>query len=123
RCATPRALDLFESESLAISGRQFDLTGNVTAGFNTGDPVWRGCRMAGGHCVSSDERQSCKYKLAFLVCLGVVFRVHVRPEDVDLCVSEGNLLTICLLQPNVTAQFANLCDCGKGSGCNQNGYR
>ena len=64
--------------------------------------------MAGRNCVSADERQSSKYKLAFLVCLGLVLGVHVGAVDVDLGVSEWNLLTIRLLHPNVTAELADL---------------
>jgi hypothetical protein len=64
--------------------------------------------MAGGNCIRADERQSGKYKLAFLVCFGLVLGRYVGAEDVDLGISEGNLLTVCLLHPNVTAEFADL---------------
>jgi hypothetical protein len=53
----------------------------------------------------------------------VVFRFHVRPEDVNLRVSKGNLLAVRLLHPNVTAQLADLGDRSHRSGCNENGYR
>ena len=79
--------------------------------------------MAGGDRVSADKRQSGKYKLTFLVCLGVVFALHVRAEDIDLGVSKGNLLAIRLLHQNVTAEFADLRESGHRSGRNKNGNR
>ncbi len=45
--------------------------------------------MAGGYCVGTNERQSGEYKLAFLICLGVVLRAHIRAEDVDLQRQQG----------------------------------
>src|ERR1051325_964484 len=64
--------------------------------------------MTRGDDISAGERQSGEYKFTLLVGFGVVLGAHVRPEDVDLRVSKGNLLAIRLLHPNVTTQFANL---------------
>jgi hypothetical protein len=54
--------------------------------------------MAGGDCVVP-MKGSPQIQTRLFVCLGVVLRGHVGPEDVDLRISEGNLLTICLLHP------------------------
>jgi hypothetical protein len=70
-----RSLNLLERQSLSIARRHCDFTRNVASGFYPGYPVRRCSRMAGGDCVSADEWQACKYKLALLVGLGVVFGV------------------------------------------------
>src|SRR6185369_2946506 len=97
-----RGFDLVKSESLAITGRHCDVTGNVASGFNTINPVWFCSRMTRGNCVHANERQAREYELTLLDCLHVIIRFHVSPEDVDLCISQGNLLTGRLLHPNMT---------------------
>src|SRR5262249_11184569 len=111
RCSrsTARAFDLFESESLAVARSDGNLARDLTSGFHARNKIRSGCRMAGGDYVSTGKRKSGKNKLAFLVCFGLKLGGHVRAENVDLSISERDLLTVCLLHKNMTAELADLC--------------
>src|SRR5205085_7013741 len=78
----------------AIARGEDDIDRNFTAGFDAALRTWLSARCADGNNVGSDEWQTGKHPLAFLIALGVKLATDVSAIYVNLSASDRSRTSI-----------------------------
>src|SRR5437763_16215155 len=108
-CAARRNRDCFIARQLAAIARcEDDIDRNFTACFDAALRIWLSARSANGDNVGSDEWQTGKHPLAFLIALGVKLATDVSAIYVHLSASDRSRTSIFADQFYAAAKLSSL---------------